>query len=49
MAYEKIISAVLPLIARSLGERDVQTKVSGGELKSMLKNKEAEMRDRAKQ
>jgi hypothetical protein len=38
----------------SLGERDVQTKVSGGqltggELKSILKNKEAERRDRGKQ
>jgi hypothetical protein len=39
---------------QSLGERDVQTKVSGGqltggELKSILKNKEAERRDRGKQ
>jgi hypothetical protein len=38
---------------KSLGERNMPTqevaKLSGGELKSMLKNKEAERRDRGKQ
>jgi hypothetical protein len=54
LEFQKNFPRLMEPMQESLGERDVQTKVSGGqltggELKSILKNKEAERRDRGKQ